>query len=104
MLLGAVQLSLMAFHWMPPWVAGTMARSVMAEGAEPPPVTVMVSFPKTPDPSVAVAVTFTVPVAAAVSKPEELIVAFPVKFVTAQVTAWLAALAGNTAADICRVD
>ena len=66
--------------------------------------TVICSVPVTPDPSVAEAVTVTVPNPVAVKRPvEELIVADPVPFVTDHVTVGLAAFDGRTAAFICRV-
>ncbi|OPX92028.1 MAG: hypothetical protein A4E52_00172 [Pelotomaculum sp. PtaB.Bin013] len=64
----------------------------------------VISFsPNLPEPSFAVAFTITVPFFTAVSKPAVLIVASPVPLVIDHVTLLFDALAGSTAADICRV-
>lgn len=60
--------------------------------------------PTTPDPSVAVAVTVTVPTEVADKRPEAaLIVAAPVPLITDHATVLVEALAGKTVADICNV-
>jgi len=60
--------------------------------------------PNTFEPSFAVALTVTAPLAVAVSKPAVLIAAPPVPpGCTDHVTVLLAAFAGSTAADICNV-
>ena len=59
--------------------------------------------PLIPDASLAEAFTVTVPFPVAVNKPEVLMVAEPVPFVTDQVTEVTVAFAGSTVALICEV-
>ena len=59
---------------------------------------VITRVPLTPEPSFAVALAVTVPVETAVTSPDELIVAWPVPFVTDHVTVLFVAFAGKTVA------
>jgi len=63
----------------------------------------MVSAPVIPVPSLAVAIAVTVPLATAVTSPDELMVACPVPLVTDQVTVLLVASEGETTALNCNV-
>jgi len=68
-------------------------------------VIVTVLVPLTPESSVAVAVTVTVPTVVGVNNPvDESIVAVPFTFLTDQITTGLEALAGSTVAPICSVE
>ncbi len=58
----------------------------------------IIRLPKTPEPSLAIALAVTVPFSTAVTRPVELIVAFPVPFIIDHVTVLFVAFAGNTAA------
>ena len=56
----------------------------------------IIIVPKTPEPSLAVALTVTAPLLTAAKSPAELIVAIPVPFVIDHVTALFVELAGIT--------
>ena len=67
------------------------------------PLIVITNVPVMPEPSFADALTVTVPLAIAVSKPVALMLALPVPATTDHVMDWFVAVVGRTAADICNV-